>query len=290
MRLRKDLPTTSRTLETQKAYNTYLAPLFPEYLLLSQRAIALPTGLISRLNENLKTINRPSSRLKDFLAQESHGLLITDMSPPQSTRLIEFKPKWLLQSPSAPSRAYKCRTCALRQRRQALKIKTAHISKQPSGPPGYCPLDIVSHDTEDIKRAAWRILFPKAADASRAISPADDVLWERFLRFLKETDILKILRNAQRSFDGSDALFRDGLGEDCSRKLRMAYTLRDCSIFVLIPEDKNKGIVAKVGDLDLKSEAKIGKWREMERELIHEGWYVNTDSMGCALETLKKQR
>ena len=37
-------------------------------------------------------------------------------------------------------------------------------------------------------------------------------------------------------------------------------------------------IMARLGDLDLKSPSKFGEWRKMEQQLIDEGWYTGQES------------
>lgn len=53
-------------------------------------------------------------------------------------------------------------------------------------------------------------------------------------------------------------------------------TLRDCTLFVRAGED---GVIeARLGDLDFKQPEKLKRWKEAERQLIDEGWYVNTEA------------
>jgi hypothetical protein len=58
---------------------------------------------------------------------------------------------------------------------------------------------------------------------------------------------------------------------------QIAMTLRDVSLFLLVPEDESQPLVAKLADLDLKSAKKLKQWRKIERELIDEGWYEGTE-------------
>jgi len=57
-----------------------------------------------------------------------------------------------------------------------------------------------------------------------------------------------------------------------------AMTLRDCTLFL---RRSNKGIEARLGDLDLKQPGKAARWRLIEEGLIEEGWYANTEADGC---------
>lgn len=210
------------------------------------------------------------------------------MSPGPNVRLVEFKPKWLLQSPTAPKNAMRCRTCALRDRRNALHIKTAIPSKQPSGPPGYCPLYLISNSPSVVEKAARTILFPHTAHplATEIVDDNQQQLCTRLSNFLQTTEILPLLRKYQQQFDSSGALFTSN-EQARHLDLLMAYTLRDCSIFVLMSEADGT-ISAKIGDLDLKSGLKIPKWRSMERELIDEGWYTCDQPVDCAISSVTK--
>ncbi|KAK7191988.1 hypothetical protein DPSP01_003860 [Paraphaeosphaeria sporulosa] len=62
-------------------------------------------------------------------------------------------------------------------------------------------------------------------------------------------------------------------------RLRLAMTLRDCSLFIRIPwADPNAPIEAKLGDLDFKSRGKKQDWSMKEEGLLHGGWYVDLES------------
>ena len=57
--------------------------------------------------------------------------------------------------------------------------------------------------------------------------------------------------------------------------LRLAMTLRDCSLFVVVPI-QGGDITSKLADLDFKSEEKIDDWRDKESVLVNEGWYTKS--------------
>jgi inositol-pentakisphosphate 2-kinase len=57
-------------------------------------------------------------------------------------------------------------------------------------------------------------------------------------------------------------------------------TLRDCSVYLQVQTDGKGEVVAKLGDLDLKSKEKTGYWRGVEGPLIEEGWYAGTEEGG----------
>jgi inositol-pentakisphosphate 2-kinase len=57
--------------------------------------------------------------------------------------------------------------------------------------------------------------------------------------------------------------------------LRLAMTLRDCSLFVVVPL-RDGEVTSKLADLDFKSAEKIDDWRDKEAALVDEGWYTKS--------------
>ncbi|KFY74364.1 hypothetical protein V499_05601, partial [Pseudogymnoascus sp. VKM F-103] len=165
LRFRKDLPTTTPTLDAHIAFRTSIAPLFPAEDLIDIRLVSLGSShLIQTLNAALRAAEeasadspRPRQRHGVYLADDPHALLITDMSPPTSSTLIQFKPKWLAPSPSGPPGSKRCRTCALHAKRG--------ISK-----PSFCPLDLISSSPADVRRAAGLLLGLPASAATDSTS------------------------------------------------------------------------------------------------------------------------
>lgn len=49
--------------------------------------------------------------------------------------------------------------------------------------------------------------------------------------------------------------------------------LRDCTLYIRLPENEDEEIEARIGDLDVKSSENGSHWRETEERLIREGWY-----------------
>jgi hypothetical protein len=96
LRVRKDLPTTIPCAVSHAAWLRIIAPLFRPDQLVEQSLIELrPPGLVERLNaelahweKNVASINRfprsigsrPKCRQGVYLANDEHGLLITDMT------------------------------------------------------------------------------------------------------------------------------------------------------------------------------------------------------------------
>lgn len=183
---------------------------------------------------------------------------------------VEFKPKWLAQSPSAPPKSKRCRTCALAARTKSQNM-AGELLKSP-----ICPLDLVSASSDDVSRAAE--LFPEASQPNIS----------RLIRWLQKTTLLKKLAHIQHTLDRRGVLNPDLT----STNLQVAMTLRDCTVFVRFPDDSahdDWAIEARIGDLDLKSTRKLEYWQTLERALITEGWYEGAEQseyaqpLTCAL-------
>ncbi len=237
---------------------------------------------------------RPSNRHGTYLADDDHALLITDMSPSATTLLFQFKPKWLFPSNSAPSGSKRCRTCALHARRNHLKAL-----KDPSSQPkrGFCPLDLISSDEEDILRAAPKILHVKPMgendNAEERKQMKRFVEWANgeggsLLRRIQRLQVqhdptgivhLSKAKEAAIALTASSTFEEAGEGRlaELDDKMQIAMTLRDVTLFLLMPKDEAKPLVARLGDLDLKSKGKMEVWEKIERELIGEGWYEGTE-------------
>lgn len=253
LRLRKDLSHVQDTTEQLRSFNENFKPIFPPECLVQHDLVYLEESLVDNLKKALDLLNRPSRRSQDCLPQdERYGLLITDMMPSAGKAMLETKPKWLVQSPNAPSNAKRCRTCALRAQRAAQGKRTATDEQ------GSCPLDLVSERAQDRQRAA-----------SKATKQTE------LAEFLvdRAQPLFAILRDQQRFLDPRGVL--SVTGADGIYDLCRAMTLRDCTLFVRGTED---GIEARLGDLDFKQPEKLGRWKEVERKLIDDGWYVNSEA------------
>lgn len=316
LRFRKDLPTTSPTLVAHNHFLANVAPLFPPSDLIDIKvAYIKPSGIVHRLNAELKLSEagiesspsfrplspsgirkRPKNRHGTYLADDDHALLITDMSPSPTTSLVQFKPKWLFPSFSAPKNAKRCRTCALHARRNHIRGLT-----DPPHPPkrGFCPLDLISPDDADVERAAAKILHvdPGTADEKERRSIAQFVHWAR------TTPLLKRIQKLQRDHDPSGILHvidsklaaathpfntsESAHLADLESKMQIAMTLRDVTLFLLMPKDGQGACTARLGDLDLKSKGKMEEWEKIERQLIGEGWYEGREvEMGFTKQSL----
>jgi inositol-pentakisphosphate 2-kinase len=177
--------------------------------------------------------------------------------------MLEFKPKWLAQSPSAPANSRRCRTCALAARTGARRAYDSPPKKA-----YLCPLKLVSPRQQDLRDAAIFIYDAQHQELAEAqLNTMRIQLW------LQKTILLRRLRDLQVQLDRRGTFALDVTTKD----FRLAMTLRDCAVFVRIPRDKRAELEVRVGDLDLKSELKADTWREKERVLIDEGWYTETE-------------
>ncbi|KAL6247518.1 Inositol-pentakisphosphate 2-kinase [Rhinocladiella similis] len=299
MRLRKDLPSTKPVVEVMSDFETRIVPLFTdtghESLLLTQDLYKLTPALVGRLNDELhemeivdteadttcKSRPRPHHRRHKYLPayeHEQYGLLMQNLQGPGIDWLVEFKPKWLVQSPSAPSDAKSCRTCALNAMRRR------NQSHQGRGDSGFCPLDLLEHD--DVLDCALDKIWPPQLNRDGLSSFAAQFK-------AKVQPALYHLRRLQRE-QGAVGIndFQTPLDE--SKDFGVAMALRDCSCFLALKHHANDdngvgdGVVdlidVKFADLDLKSTegGKLEKWAAMEQDLLVGGWYTCSD-LGCSL-------
>lgn len=232
LRLRKMIESGTPYIETARSFRSQIRQLFRDDELLEQDLVRLPKNFISSCNEQLKADEasgaRPKSRHSVYLStKEPFGLLITDMTPaPGSGEVLwEFKPKWLVQSPSAPPNAARCRTCALREMKNYDGRKKER--KAGDGPPKpqkqqqpqqqpFCPLDLVSDDFSHVLRA------------TRFINNAPGTY--RVANFLHRNPTLVKLRECQQRMN---AVGLPGLHAEC-RDRAVSMTLRDCTMYVKV--------------------------------------------------------
>jgi inositol-pentakisphosphate 2-kinase len=217
----------------------------------------------------------------------NEAFLIEDLSPlPWRDDLgLEFKPKWLAQSPIAPVGATRCRTCAREAWRNHEKLEELEASggehkskkKKPITPP-VCPLGLV-HADPDVVRGTLRALTP-----SDGWSDADR---ERLRAALGRTQVLARLRDLQCAGDAGNAMF------DCPQDddFGLAMTLRDCTCFVRMPRvaagagaedgnnnDEEEEVEIRFADVDRKNwESKAEYWQHSHTNLVEKGYYHGTE-------------
>ncbi|KAJ5477295.1 hypothetical protein N7539_007439 [Penicillium diatomitis] len=278
LRLRKDTPANVPYKEIEQNFDTIIRPLFKLHELVNQSLIRLPPGLIHHCNERLRAAEESGSRAfkrhGTYLSlTEPYGLLITDMTTynDPGAHLAELKPKWLLQSPSAPADADRCRTCALKQMRDA-EARSRGQEEQRS----FCPLSLVSEKFEIVLRATEYV--KGCWDKTR--------LAEILFRHPVLLRLLSLQKVHQRvGLEGPPPK---------TQVMSLDMTLRDCTVYIKIPQDEGSQVEVRLGDLDLKSSAggKAQYWRDLETDLIEGGWYHGrdedaTNDHGCLLQHSK---
>lgn len=228
LRLRKASPSSRPSEQICTVLHKVFLPLFPECMV-EHELVRLPPNLLRDTNTALQELERAGGRLQLrhglYLAEyEPYGILITDMTP-ATTRgeiLVEFKPKWLVQSRSAPRDWKRCRTCALRARKNAMRREKGQQEK--AGP---CPLDLASLKKARVERAVSHIATAKQAENGQDL----DRLRRRLTSFLLSSTIIPRLKELQQSLDTEGVLAADV----ASWEFLIATTIRDCSIYTKVP-------------------------------------------------------
>lgn len=310
LRLRKALPSAQPNLLAYSHLLHTFHPLFPSHLLVPTTLIRVPKSVILRENANLLQLEdagkRPAKRRGLYLEEEveDYGFVILDMSPqaiedlpptpPETddttapltagaasgefkgknflTRqiLVEFKPKWVVQSPSAPANWRRCRTCALRFQKRG-------------GKPNLCPLDLSSQEDSRVRNTLQHIL-PSVPPKNLQLRPGESwedakkVIEDHTTDFLVSSELMPLLKRLQLEMDplGPIEVAREG-SQNYREKFVTAMTVRDLTIFLRI--DLDGGVEARIGDLDLKT-GEAGKWdywSKVEQTLIADGYYAGTE-------------
>ena len=271
VRLRKNASTTTPVTESQKHFENCIRPLFPSENLVQQLLFQPSKSLLKDCNARLREMEkkggkRPAKRHGVYLAEdEKYGMLVTDMScNDDSFTFFEFKPKWLAQSPSAPSGSKRCRTCALRAMKKGSK-------------PGLCPLDLM--DKDHITKAVYHIMGPDPHPPQDHNGSRMEML-DRIRDFLLQDPLLRRLRQLQTTKDPNGALKANVTSSD----FLAAMTLRDCTLYLKVGRNS---IDARLGDLDLKTgKGKAEYWRGLERQLLDGGWYTATEKEKAGVENI----
>ena len=271
VRLRKDLPSTIPVLQSQTGFENLIVPLFEKQSmkehLVEQTLVRPSRDLIQNCNAKLRQMEANGSRNRKrhdvYLAEsEDYGTLVTDMTSNNDDyyACLEFKPKWLAQSPSAPSNPRRCRTCALTAMRNAGELHPK---------PVYCPLSLISRDKAKVATTINNIILD-SQNRSSFTPQAQTAL----IDFIHNSPLLHLLKTLQLEKDPLGILHADLQYPD----FLTAMTLRDCTLFLKVPRSGVDEIEARLGDLDIKTSGgkKAEYWRGLERRLIDEGWY------GCA--------
>ncbi|KAL9039880.1 MAG: hypothetical protein Q9214_004698 [Letrouitia sp. 1 TL-2023] len=287
LRLKKSIPSAVPVWDAQRKYEELIKPLFTQESIVEQVLCEVSEDLLKQCNSELKRLEkigyRTASRRGIYLDEgEQHGTLITDMTPDDQHASTDVKLKWLIQSPSAPADAQRCRTCALRARRRGrAKVEEGELGD-------FCPL-VLTNESEKVFSTALEPMLSNARGAPLYIPQFID----KIRPFLHKSYLLQRLRELQTNLDTVGPLMADTQSQD----FLLAMTLRDCTLFLKIPNQDILGsmgekapdavIEARLGDLDVKSPSggKAEYWKKTEQQLIDEGWYTCT-KQGSAKETI----
>ena len=225
VRLRKNLPHALPVEDSQQHFETIIQPLFPKENLIESELFKFSPSLLEDCNSTLRKMEksgvRPAKRCGVYLTENPrYGCLITDMTWLVDDKIIslEFKPKWLVQSPTAPAGSKRCRSCALRA------MKKAGTTSQPEMlNAGSCPLNLMSSDRAKIK------LFLDYVMESNLKRPSQDVQ-RRLIDFLYQNPLLERVKRLQLDLDPHGVFRADLMSSD----FLAAMTLRDCSLFLRV--------------------------------------------------------
>ncbi|KAI4869527.1 hypothetical protein F4820DRAFT_12961 [Hypoxylon rubiginosum] len=200
------------------------------------------------------------------IIKAGHAMLVEDMGPSPDYKALEFKPKWLAQSPMAPKDATRCRTCA----REALRNGKLRLRGMKTSTP-VCPLGLL-HANHDVVMSTIDRLAPKWTERDR----------ERLASALRESGVLERLRDLQVEGDPGDALFAN----PSDARFGLSMTLRDCSCFVRMPVDEALPVVVKLADVDKKNwREKQSYWQRRHSDLVGNGWYRGEEALDPPIET-----
>ena len=229
LRLRKSNTAALPMIECQKNFDSVIRPLFSQENLLERTLFRPSADLIRDLNRRLRQMETYGSRARKrhgaYLVEgETYGTLITDMTSGEDddSTTVEFKPKWLAQSPSAPAGAKRCRTCALQAMRSSKGVQVGGSSHLKSE---FCPLSLVSADQNRVAVAADIILGLPESERKE-----ESATRQGLITFLLETTLLQRLRDLQMKLDPIGVLAADVSGKD----FLTAMTIRDCSLFLKV--------------------------------------------------------
>lgn len=280
LRLRKDISSIIPMQRLKEQYEGRIAPLFifNPSLLLPVDLLQLCPAVVEDVNQQLHHLEATSQRNALRIGAyhppfhiEPYAMIMPNLGY-GAGKIVEFKPKWLAQSSSAPRNAQRCRTCALNALRRSRGVSGR-------GDSGFCPFDLLSSHNGILSSALRQIWDDKESllvfmDAFRSnVQPA-----------LRQLQKLQRQHNEVGLHD-----FLNPVDKDFS----VAMALRDCSVVLKVvkasPREESRLCipVVKLLDLDLKDAGggKLVKWARMEAELIEEGWYTTKEdpSIRCAM-------
>jgi hypothetical protein len=256
--------------------------------------VELGPGIIDLLDDILKmaeVVGKREEKRRGWMLLEAQkeAFLIEDMAPKtgEDSILFDFKPKWLAQSPSAPTFSVRCRTCA------------HDVQKKKPLARRFCPLALQSGTIWGIRQAVDKLLASLPDDKQEwnvedLRQELTQFFWQPHparaaLNKLKElqveNDPYGVMQLPQPKSDrsmkvgnvfGSMVDFAEQYSGESSYPIAKAMTFRDCSFLIKIIKksnpDKNSKyqFIAKLADFDVKimNETKLKKWAADELSLI----------------------
>ncbi|RMI97948.1 hypothetical protein BHE90_012653 [Fusarium euwallaceae] len=261
-------PARFNYLKQQEFYAKQITPFLKTHAIQQQLVVLRNSNIIPKLNAFLLSIDheRKEKFRGSFLSESNWGLLVEDMRvpDPKNSILVEFKPKWLNQSPSAPRNAIRCRQCAMELFNF---LRDPNPSRHiPERKP--CPLTLANPDAPDAVSSPFRFA-PKLA------SMADNPIVRELLAKTADHQVLRDLRWLQNFADSDGPL--NAKKDD--PMFSLAMTVRDCTCFVqmnlgpgVAPE---KRLRVRLGDFDLKdTDMKFRRWTSAEHDLIDSACYT----------------
>lgn len=199
--------------------------------LVGRLSAALPVMVTgTRLSESDTESEQSQTSGPETFSSETtrvQAILLPDMRSSHDARslLLEVKPKWLVQSPTAPQGARRCRTCA-KQASEGKARTTQH-----------CPLALLSGQAA--------LIAPVIADLCNARGIVDfgarRALAEFFVTGNEGNKILQRLATLQRQFDPEGILVCEQ-DESSLRSVSTAMTLRDCSLYLTISHSASEAL------------------------------------------------
>ncbi|KAI1368499.1 inositol-pentakisphosphate 2-kinase-domain-containing protein [Xylaria arbuscula] len=226
----------------------------------------VPQALIQISAEVSQILHDKRNKVDDSEIRPGYAMLIQDMRASPGYSVLEFKPKWLAQSPIAPPDAKRCRTCAREAFRNSQKLAKGKAASTP-----ICPLGLVHNDPNAVM------------DTIKLLAPEWTVRdHKRLADAFDRAGILKKLRELQTKGDPHRALLDNPSDPDFG----LAMTLRDCSCYVRMPDDVDGDIEIKLADVDKKNwEEKQTYWQESHWNLVNNGWYKGEEKVDTPIST-----
>ena len=273
-----------------KFFQSTIRSILGEYAVHQEPVNLRKSGIVKGLNAFLHSIDqsRKDKFKGTFVGETDFGFLVEDMRPQgkHSKRrlciyreasqtltavdpeclLIEFKPKWLSQSPSAPKNAIRCRQCAIELQR----FITDPSSGRTPAEDRPCPLALARDAPKQVS-SPYRI----APDLAKR-DPQGCL--RKALQNTANHKTIQRLRSLQEFYDPFGPLEASPSDPNFS----IAMTLRDCTCFVQLRRSGGDGPVKlRLGDFDRKiPEDKVAQWRRAEADLISGGFY-SADRILC---------